>query len=150
MPVGCVHQYIVIKRCAVKRALETAVENGELDKEAFARRLLSSTHSDKYLIAIEDMGGTDYDVENLKYLGLESHDGTGWLDFYAPHVVQLPVHWLTYAPIRELRQDGTVGHVIWQGFRHVEDESSQVEVWGDEESLAGQQRQPFPESGTPP
>ena len=30
------------------------------------------------------------------------------------------------------------------------DGSSQVEDWGDEEYLAGQQRQPFPESRTPP
>jgi len=71
MPVGCMHQFIVVQRTAVQRALEKADKENDRNRQQFAQALLASPHSDDHLIAIEDMGGTDWDIENLKYLGLQ-------------------------------------------------------------------------------
>jgi hypothetical protein len=143
MPVGCVHQFIVVKRNAVLKALDKAVAENDHERQKVARLMLTRLHSDDYLIAIEDMGGTDYDIENLKHLGLEAHDGNEWSDYYAPHLAKLPASWLMNAPIRELRPDGTHGPVIWQGFRHILDSTTYVAVWEDEDYPA-KQREPFP------
>ena len=110
-----------------------------------SRLMLSIVHSDQYLIAIEDMGGSDSDIENLKYLGLDGHDGHKWLDYYAPHIAARPAHWLHYAPIRELRKGGERGQVIWSGYQHVDDQSNTVHVWEDEDYPA-KPREPFPKS----
>ena len=143
MPVGCTHQFIVVKRRSVLRALESAVENSHSDKEAFARMLLSRAHSDKYLIAIEDMGGTDHDVGNLVYLGLTAHDEKGCLDFYAPHLkFLLPAKWLRHAPLRELKANGSYGQYIWQGYRYVNDKSTSVSIWQDPDNPV--ESEPFP------
>lgn len=144
MPVGCVHQFIVVQRSAVMRALENAVNENDQERIKVARLMLSCLHSDEFLIAIEDMGGTDYDIENLTHLGLEAHDGNEWQDYYAPHIAKLPAHWLLYAPIRELRSDGSFGHIIWSGYKHVDDYSTQVNVWEDEDYPA-KNREPFPD-----
>lgn len=143
MPVGCVHQFIVVKRKSVLRALESAVENGHRDKEPFARMLLSRVHLDMYLIAIEDMGGTDHDVGNLLYLGLTTHDEKVWLDFYAPHLkVLLPAKWLRHAPLPELKANGSYGQFIWLGYRYVNDKSTSVSVWQDPDNPV--ESEPFP------
>jgi hypothetical protein len=77
--------------------------------------------------------------------GLDGHDGKEWLDYYAPHIAKLPANWLLYGPIRELRKDGTHGQVIWSGYKHVDDQSSLVNVWEDEDYPA-KPREPFPQS----
>ena len=143
MPVGCNHHFIVVKRSSLLRVLEKAVDESDHERTKFARLLLSSVHSDQYLIAIEDMGGSDADIENLKYLGLVGHDGKEWLDYYAPHIASLPAHWLVCAPLRELRKDGTKGQVVWSGYKHVDDRSTTVKVWEDEDCPA-KPREPFP------
>ena len=145
MPVGCIHFFIVIKRTAVSRVLDEAVTENDQDRIKFSRLMLSMVHSDQHLIAIEDMGGSDSDLEHLKYLGLDGHDGKEWLDYYAPHIAKLPANWLLYGPIRELRKDGTHGQVIWSGYKHVDDQSSLVNVWEDEDYPA-KPREPFPQS----
>jgi hypothetical protein len=144
MPVGCIHFFIVIKRTAVSRVLDKAVTENDQDRIKFTRLMLSMVHSDQHLIAIEDMGGSDSDLEHLKYLGLEGHDGKEWLDYYAPHIAKLPANWLLYGPIRELRKDGTLGQMIWSGYKHVDDQSSLVNVWEDEDYPA-KPREPFPQ-----
>ncbi len=143
MPVGCVHQFIVVNRSAVLKALDKAIAENDHERQKVARLMLARLHSDDYLIAIEDMGGTDYDIENLKHLGLEAHDGNEWLDYYAPHIAKMPAPWLMSAPIRELQPDGTHGPVIWQGFRHKSDSTTHVTVWEDEDYPA-KQRESFP------
>ena len=145
MPVGCKHQFIVVKRRSVLRELERAAENGDMSKVAFARMLLARVHSDNYLIVIGDMDGTgdDYDFENLRLLGLKAHDGNRWIDFYAPHLTKLPAKWLMYSPIRQLHHDGTHGPVIWDGYRHISDKSTHVAVWEDKDYPAIQ-LEPFP------
>lgn len=143
MPVGCIHHFIVVKRSAVMDALEIAVQQGDQERQKVARLLLSRLHSDDYLIALEDMAETDDDVQMLEHLGLQGHDGNEWLDYYAPRAAQLPAHWLLYAPIREIRSDGTYGQVIWSGYKHVQDHSTLVAVWEDEDYPA-KPREPFP------
>ena len=143
MPIGCIHQFIVVKRSSLIDALDEAVEQGSQEKQQFARLMLSSIHSDDFLIAIEDMGGTDYDIENLEQLGLRGHDGSEWLDYYAPHVAHLPAYWLMYAPIREIRSDGNHGQIVWHGFKHIKDHSTLVAVWENEDYPA-KPREPFP------
>jgi len=143
MPVGCVHQFIIVKRRSVLRVLEQAAENGAMSKVAFARMLLARVHSDNYLIAIDDMGGNEYELENLKLIGLVPHDGNRWIDFYAPHLTKLPAKWLMYSPIRQLHHNGAHGPVIWDGFRHIYDKSTHVAVWEDEDYPA-KEREPFP------
>jgi hypothetical protein len=144
MPVGCIHHFIVVKRSAVSRVLDKAVTENDQDRIKFSRLMLSMVHSDLHLIAIEDMGGSDSDLENLKYLGLDGHDGKEWLDYYAPHIAKLPANWLLYAPIRELRKDDTHGQVIWSGYKHIDDQSTTVNVWKDEDYPA-KSREPFPQ-----
>jgi hypothetical protein len=144
MAVGCVHFFIVVKRTAATRVLDKAVTENDQERIKFARLMLSMVHSDQYLIAIEDMGGSDSDIENLKYLGLDGHDGKEWMDYYAPHIARLPAHWLLYAPIRELRKDGTHGQVIWSGYKHIDDQTSTVNVWEDVDCPA-KSREPFPQ-----
>lgn len=143
MPVGCIHHFIVVKRSAVSRVLDKAMTENDQDRIKFSRLILSMVHSDQHLIAIEDMGGSDSDLENLKHLGLVGHDGKEWLDYYAPHIATLPAYWLVCAPIRELRKDGTYGQVIWSGYKYVDDQSTTVKVWEDEDCPA-KPREPFP------
>jgi hypothetical protein len=144
MPVGCAHHFIVVKRSAVTKALEKALAESDQERIRFAQLMLSCRHSDQYLIVLEDMGGTDHDTENLKYLGLKAKDSNGWLDYYAPHIERLPAHWLLHAPIRELHSDGTLGRIYWSGYKHVHDNSTTVSVWEDVDYPA-LPRQPFPQ-----
>jgi len=125
--------------------LDKAVTENDQERIEFSRLMLSMVHSDQHLIAIEDMGGSDSDIENLKYLGLNGHDGKEWMDYYAPHTARLAAHWLLYAPIRELRKDGTRGQVIWSGYKYVDDQSTTVHVWENEDYPA-KTREPFPQS----
>jgi len=131
MPIGCSHQFVVVKRSALLRALDCAVYAGDAEKQAYARIMLSRLHSDRYLVVLEEMAGTDSDVASLTHLGLDAHDGEQWLDFYAPHIAKLPAIWLKTAPIRIQLTSGALGEIAWRGFRHVDDRSSSVVVWDD-------------------
>lgn len=145
MPVGCVYQYVVVKRSALLKALDEAVRNSDSEKQAYARLTLSRVHSDRYLVVLEEMAGTNTDVPALVHLGLEAHDGKEWIDFYAPHIADLPAHWLKTAPIREQLETGALGEIVWIGFRHIEDKSRHVVVWSDAE-FSAKPPQSFPYS----
>ena len=77
MPIGCVFNYVIIQKSSLQRKLKQA----RLDAEhvSFAEVLLSSRHSDDFLIALEDMGPIDFYLEKLDQLGLKQE-----LDFHFP------------------------------------------------------------------
>ena len=108
----------------------------------------------QFVWLINNMADTNYDVEMLEYLGLQGHDDNEWLDYYAPQKASLPAHWLMYAPIREIRSEGRYGQVVWSGYKHVQDHSSLVTVWEDDDHPA-KPRAPFQfpsnsQTGIPP
>jgi len=96
--------------------------------------------ADDFLIALEDMGSIDFYLEKLTQLGLEQE-----LDFHVPAADERLVGWLKSAPIREVKKDGSPGLVIWDAYQHVDDCSSEVVVWEDED-FSAKTRQAFPVS----
>ena len=148
MPLGCIHNFIVIKRTALLRALQEAETNSDEQRVAYATSLLTSQHADRFLVALESMDDSRYDFDNLEHLGLISSDGSAWVDFFAPHLSNHHVPWLRYAPIREAKPDGRFGQVIWHGYRHIDDVSTLVTVWENDEFPA-KLREPFPDLNYP-
>jgi len=137
MPIGCVFNYIIIQKSSLQRMLKQA----RLDAEhvSFAEVLLSSRHSDDFLIALEDMGPIDFYLQKLDQLGLKQE-----LDFHVPGSDGRLVGWLRFASIREVKNDGSFGLVVWDGYQHVDDTSVEVVVWEDEDFPA-KTRQAFPQ-----
>ena len=138
MPIGCVFNHIVIQKSSIQRVLQQAQAQAGAELVSFAGVLLSSLHSDDFLIALEDIGSIDFYLEKLTQLGLEQE-----LDFHVPVADGRLVGWLKSAPIREVKKDGSLGLVIWDGYQHVDDCSSEVIVWEDEDFPA-KTRQAFP------
>lgn len=138
MPIGCVFNYVIIQKSSVQRILKQARLDAELI--SFAEVLLSSRHSDDFLIALEDMGPIDFYLQKLDQLGLKQE-----LDFHFPASDSQLVSWLKFAPIREVKNDGSLGLVVWDGYQHVDDTSAEVVVWEDEgEGYPAKTRQAFP------
>ena len=126
MPLGCVFKHIVIQKSSIQRVLQQVRADAEL--VSFAEVLLSSRHSDDFLIALEDMESVDFYLAKLTQLGLKQE-----LDFHVSAADVRLVGWLKSAPIREVKNDGSPGLVIWDGYQHVDDCSSEVVVWEDED-----------------
>lgn len=144
MPLGCIHSFIVIKRSAILLALQKTEANCDQQRVAYASSLLTSQHADTFLVALESMDDSRYDLNNLQYLGLIGSNGSDWVDFFAPHLAQHSVSWLCYAPIREIKPNGCLGQVVWHGYRHIDDVSTTVTVWENDEFPA-KPREPFPD-----
>ena len=136
MPIGCVFNHIVIQKSSIQRVLQQVRADAEL--VSFAEVLLYSRHSDDFLIAIEDMGSIDLYLEKLTQLGLEQER-----DFHVPSADGRLAGWLKSSPIREVKKDRSPGLVIWDGYQHVDDCSSEVVVWEDGDFPA-KTRQAFP------
>jgi len=137
MSIGCVFNYIIIQKSSIRRVKQARLR---AELVSFAEALLFSRHSDDFLIAVEDMGSIDSSVERLTQLGLKQE-----VDFYIPTADGRLVEWLKSAPIREVKKDGSLGLVIWDGYQHVDDWSPEVVVWEDKDFPA-KTRQAFPGS----
>lgn len=149
MPIGCEMNYVIFRKDRLKKV--EALLRSSRDEEAaeIASNLLQSEITDDYLVAIESMvpfSEMDFDCWQNR-LGLIRNNGYKSIDFYIPDI-EVPIcEWLEFSVLREKTgKEGTVGSIIWDGYRFVGDKSLSVCV-GHTPEFPKKLPQEFPEIG---
>lgn len=135
MPVGCWLNHLIVRKSALRRALETAVSKGQTETIHFLQAILDRQHQDDHLVALEDMGGDDFFHSSLIEAGLVNDDGDDCVDFYSPSVGCPRATWLEGAQIRNIQRSPNEKPLTrWTAYRLVGDTNTEVvlEDEGDE------------------
>jgi len=149
MPVGCWLDHLIIRKSALRLAIEAARSKGAAEIAHFLQAILDRPHQDEHLVALQDMGGDDFFRVSLMQAGLVSDDGDDCVDFYSPYTGCPRATWLEEAQIRNI--PGPLSEKTlprWTAYRLIGDSSVEVilEANGGQETF---QPDSFPAAAVP-